>query len=134
MVALQHYFLTQALPGKRVVAVLDEHAGIEPGAINLVHAGLIVRLPVRADLAVSTFGFSEFPRELQRRVEQADYFGAGRLFLTGQLTTAFPDIRFVNQGDVVGAAMQQFTRIGVERFHIGDNYLLCGERPTKCCA
>jgi hypothetical protein len=74
---------------------------------------------------------SEMPRELQRRIERSDYFGATRMFVTGQLSTEFPDMDLVGHGEVVGAAMQRFSQLQVDRFHVGDNYLMLGERNAK---
>ena len=98
--------------------------------ILLIPVGLVGSITLEADLFFSTFGFSEMPRELQTRIEKSNYFGARQIFLAGQLASEFPQIELVDHGKVIGAAMQRFNDLRVERFHSGDNYLLVGSRST----
>ncbi len=129
MLALQHYFLTLAMPGYRVVcAMKPEEVKPAPRQILLVPTPLIDSLTIKADLFFSTFGFSELPRELQSHIEESGYFGARQIFLAGQMDTEAPQLQFVGHGEVIGAAMARFDKVKVERFHHGDNYLLLGRK------
>ncbi len=130
MLAIQHYFLTLALPGHRVVFAADSDARPEPGQILLLPARRLSELPLSCDLLFSTFGFSELPRELQKQIESTAYFNASRIFLTGQFASEFPELKLVHHDEVVGAARQRFSHVDVERFHTGDNYLLTASRSA----
>ena len=129
MLAIQHYFLTLALPDRPIVFA-NEPGKVEPkpGEITLVPISRFEESELTCEQLISTFAMSEMPRELQRRIERTGYFGARRIFVTGQLSTEFPDMDLVGHGEVVGAAMHHFPRLQVERFHVGDNYLMLGER------
>ena len=128
MLALQHYFLSRAMPRRRVNYASSAPVAVEPGSITLVPASMLGGCEPRADLLVSTFAYSEMPELLQAEVCGSDFFGARRIFLTGQLNTEAPHARWVDHGQVVAPLMQKFEKISVERFHVGDNYLLTAER------
>ena len=56
---------------------------------------------------------------------------AGRVTVNGepgQLNTEAPRANWVDHGQVLAPLMHTFTKINVERFHVGENYLLAGER------
>ncbi len=132
MLAIQHYFLTLALPNHPVVfATSLETVRPVPGQVTLVPISLAVESGLACDLLISTFALSEMPRELQRRIEKAAYFSARRVFIAGQLSTEFPGMDLVSHGEVIGAAAQRFPRLRIERFHIGDNYVLLGQRDQE---
>ncbi len=129
MLALQHYYLTLAMPGYRIVcATRPEDVKPAPRQILLLPTSLIDSMELKADLFFSTFGFSELPRGLQNRIEESGYFGARQIFLAGQMATEAPQVQLVDHGEVIGAAMARFDQVKVERFHHGDNYLLIGRK------
>jgi FkbM family methyltransferase len=130
MLAIQHYFLTLALPGRRIVFGGGIDARPEPGQVLLVPASRIGQTPLDCELLFSTFGFSELPRELQKRIEKTEYFGASRIFLAGQFASEFPHLNLVHHDEVIGAARQRFSKVHVEPFHAGKNYLLIGSRSA----
>jgi putative sugar O-methyltransferase len=128
MLAIQHYFLSLAMPHRRVTFATTPQASTEPGSITLVPVSLLGEWAPKAELLVSTFAFSEMPLALQESVRRRNYFDAERLFLTGQLNTEAPDAGWVDHSHVVGPIMQSFAKVSVERFHLRDNYLLTAER------
>lgn len=130
MLAIQHYFLTLALPGRRIVFAAGMDAQPEPGQILLLPARRLNELSLSCDMLFSTFGFSELPRELQKQIEATGYFNASRIFLAGQFASEFPDLDLVHHDEVVGAARQRFEHVHVERFHAGNNYLLTGSQSA----
>lgn len=131
MLALQHYYLTLALPGYRIVcARRPTDVKPAPRQILLLPTSLIDPGTVKADLFFSTFGFSELPRPLQSQIESSDYFGARQIFLAGQMASEIPQAQLVDHTQVIGAAMERFKNVIVERFHIGDNYLLIGNKSA----
>jgi putative sugar O-methyltransferase len=126
MLAIQHYFLTLALPERRVTLAGGPDSQPEPGQILLLPSTRLSEMSLSCDLLFSTFGFSELPRELQRRIEATGYFNASRIFLAGQFAAEFPDLNLVHHDEVVGAARKRFSHVHIERFHAGNNYLLTG--------
>lgn len=135
MLALQHYYLTLALPGYRIVcATRPEDVKLAPRQILLLPTSLIEPAALKADLFFSTFGFSELPRPLQSQIEASDYFGAKQIFLAGQMASEIPQALLVDHTQVISAAMDRFKNVIVERFHIGDNYLLIGNKSASTAA
>jgi FkbM family methyltransferase len=130
MLAIQHYFLSLAMPERRITFAAGMDAQPEPGQILLLPARRLGEVSLSCDLLFSTFGFSELPRELQQQIESTGYFDASRIFLAGQFASEFPDLNLVHHDEVVGAARQRFTQVQIERFHTGDNYLLIGSRSA----
>lgn len=127
MLELQHFYLQRTLGPGRVAFADAPPVQARPGVITLVPAPLL-REVGPTDLLLSTFAFSELPREAQRAVDGLDYFQARRIFLTGQLATERPSLEWVGHAEVLGPIVQRFQRVSVERFHLGDNYLLQAER------
>lgn len=127
MLELQHFYLERTLGPGRVAFADAPPVAARPGVVTLVPAPLLREVGA-ADLFLSTFAFSELPREAQRQVDGLDYFGARRIFLAGQLATERPSLEWVGHAEVIGPIVQRFQRVAVERFHLGDNYLLQAER------
>jgi FkbM family methyltransferase len=130
MLAIQHYFLTLTLPGQRVTFAGAGEAQPEPGQILLLPATRLSEVSISCDMLFSTFGFSELPRELQKRIEATGYFNASRIFLAGQFASEFPELHLVHHDEVVTAARQRFNDVQMEPFHAGNNYLLIGSRSA----
>jgi putative sugar O-methyltransferase len=126
--ALQQYFLSLALPDMSVQLATAGDISPRPGSIILFPSPLMAKAHGGVDLLFSTFGFSELPRTMQEQIEQKDYFGAHILFLAGQLAGEAPEVSWVHHSSIVGAVMERFERVAVERFHIGKNYLLTAAR------
>jgi FkbM family methyltransferase len=130
MLAIQHYFISLAMPERRITFAAGMDAQPEPGQILLLPASRVDQVPLSCDLLFSTFGFSELPREFQKQIESTGYFDASWIFLAGQFASEFPDLNLVHHDEVVGAARQRFSQVQVERFHTGENYLLIGSRSA----
>jgi len=128
MLALQHYFLSLALPDRVVRLAMPENLRLCEGEITLVPVSLVGTCPLQADLVFSTFAFSEMPRALQMVFEEQNFFEARTLFLTGQLSEEAPEVGWAHHSELAGSIMQHFTDIRIERFHIGKNYLLAAKR------
>jgi hypothetical protein len=128
MLAIQHYFLSGAAPQRRVVFSANPEPTVEAGTTTLIPASLLGEWAPRAELMISTFAYSEMPLSLQQTIGRRNWFDARYLFLTGQLNTEAPQANWVDHGQVLAPLMQAFTKINVERFHVGENYLLAAER------
>ncbi len=128
MLALQHYFLSLALPDRVVRLATPENFHLREGQITLVPVSLVGKCRLKADLFFSTFAFSEMPRKLQTIFEEQNFFVARTIFLTGQLSEEAPEVGWVPHSELAGCIMRHFTDIRIERFHIGKNYLLEAKR------
>jgi putative sugar O-methyltransferase len=128
MLAIQHYFLSHAQPGRRVAFSTSPEPTVEAGTTTLVPVSLLGEWSPRGELLVSTFAYSEMPLSLQETVRRRNFFDASYFFLAGQLSTESPQTHWVDHGQVIGPVVQAFPKVGVERFHFGDNYLLTAER------
>jgi len=56
--------------------------------------------------------------------EARSFYGASKAFVTGQLNTETPQHKWTGHSAVIGGIVQSFRHVSVDRFHIGDNYLL----------
>jgi len=86
MLAIQHYFLSLAMPERRILFAAGMDAQPEPGQILLLPSRRLGEVSLACDLLFSTFGFSELPREMQKQIESTGYFHASRIFLAGQFS------------------------------------------------
>ena len=121
MLALQHYFLSSALPGReiRLASSADDSPGA--GETLLVPTGLALSCPLRADLFFSTFAFAEMSRREQEAVEELGFWGAGSLLLAGG--ESGPE-GFVTRTEATAAAGRQFDDVVVEPFYTEGCYVL----------
>ena len=124
MLAFQHYFLSLALPQRKIRLATSAQINVAQGETTLVPVSLVNDFHFETDLFFSTFALSEMPRRQQMQIENQKFWNAKTLFLAGQLKTEAPQFGWVDHGEVVGALMEQYKHIMVERFHIGESYLL----------
>jgi putative sugar O-methyltransferase len=130
MLALQHYFLSLALPDRVVRLATPENIHLCEGEITLIPVSSVGKCRLQAELFFSTFAFSEMPRALQIVFEEQNFFEARTIFVTGQLSGEAPELGWVSHSELVGSIMEHFTDIKIERFHIGKNYLLEAKRKS----
>ncbi len=130
MLALQHYFLSLALPDRMVRLASPDNVRLCEREITLVPVSLVGNCRLQADLFFSTFAFSEMPRTLQILFKEQNFFEANTIFLTGQLSEEAPELGWVPHSELAGSIMEHFTDIKIERFHIGKNYLIEAKRKS----
>jgi putative sugar O-methyltransferase len=128
MLALQHYFLSSAFPERTIHLASSSDVMLREGHTSLIPVSVLEDCHMETDFLFSTFAISEMPRQLQSQFENHQFWGARKLFLTGQLRTETPEFGWVPHGEVVGAVMEHYNRIAIERFHIGQNYILQAEQ------
>jgi putative sugar O-methyltransferase len=131
MLAFQHYFLSLALPQRKIQLATSAEINLVEGGTTLIPVSLVSDCHFETDLCFSTFALSEMPRRLQLQIEKQKFWNAKTLFLAGQLRTEAPQFEWVAHGEVVGAVMEQYKHVMIERFHIGNSYLLQAQRANR---
>jgi putative sugar O-methyltransferase len=128
ILAIQHYFLSHALPEQRIAFAASPDPVVGAGTITLMPVSLLSEWAPAGELLVSTFAYSEMPLQLQETIRHRNFFDAKHLFIAGQLNGEAPQAQWVDHGQVVGPIMQSFGKVCIERFHVGENYVLNAER------
>lgn len=128
MIALQYYFLEAA--GRKVVVPKDpSEVVLGSSEITLIPHYFLPSLRIHTALFYSTFALTESSRSLQQEVEKLRYFGADTLFIAGQLNSQPCPEDMNPQSDslhnlLIGEIVEQFSKVCIERWHIGRNFLL----------
>jgi putative sugar O-methyltransferase len=131
MLSLQSYFLSQALPDRKIQLATSANINLHEGETKLIPVSLVENCHFEVDLFFSTFAMSEMPRRLQSWFENRKFWNARKLFLAGQLRAEAPEAGWVPHTEIVGAVMEQYDEILIERFHLGMNYLLQAHRTSR---
>jgi tetratricopeptide (TPR) repeat protein/GT2 family glycosyltransferase len=127
MLALQLYYLGLSLGEERVVAHKDTAEPPAAGKVNLYPVYGIAQSSLSADLFVSTFALSETPAFTQDFVcRTRDFFGAPRVYITGQLESERTELGWQKPQGIVISALHRYRHLELNHFHIGANYELIG--------
>jgi glycosyltransferase involved in cell wall biosynthesis/radical SAM superfamily enzyme YgiQ (UPF0313 family)/Tfp pilus assembly protein PilF len=121
MLALQYLFLRSSAVGAEVVIHGGRNLSIQSGAINLIPVFYIDALKERADLFISTFGLSETPLAMQRKLGRMKFFSANNVYIAGQLAGASNEHSWVEPASLHDEVRKQYRRVNVLPFHVFQN-------------
>ncbi len=128
MLAVQHYFLSHALPERRITFADEPDFLPQAGEVTLLPAALLGEAAPAGELMVSNFAFADMSADVRATIARREYFGARHLFLTGTLAGDPAGVGPSDPSEVVGPVMRAFPRVVVERLHVGESYLVMADR------